>query len=86
MPSQPVDSCGMSVSGAGWSRPPETRCGSAAVPSDCELGLAELAEVGSPEHDDGERGVAGVEDDARSSVAEVDEPGAALHGLFLRQK
>ena len=33
VPSQPADSCGMSVSGAGWSRPPETRWGSAAVPS-----------------------------------------------------
>ena len=51
-----------------------------------ELGLAEVAEVGAPEHDDGERGVAGVEDDARASVAEVEEPGAALHELFLRQK
>ena len=51
-----------------------------------ELGLAQVAEVGAPEHDDGERGVTGVEDDARASVAEVEEPGAALHELFLRQK
>ena len=52
----------------------------------CELGLAEVAEVGAPEHDDRERGVAGVEDDARTTVAEVEEPGASMHELFLRQK
>ncbi len=51
-----------------------------------ELGLAQVALVDPPEHDHGEGGVAGVEDDARASVAEVEEPGAALHVLFLRQK
>ena len=55
VPSQPDDSCGRRVSGAGWSRPPETRCGSAAVPSAASSASVEVAEVVAPVHDDRQR-------------------------------